>query len=101
MVGTQPGCHIALPQDQPRAGWIGESVAPSGEAAHRWLMALSRDATLNQVGFDVRRVDGENWVMRASAPNDSRAALFKERSGSLPAPSGAGILTKICRLRTW
>ena len=46
---------------------------------NRWLVALSRDATLNQVGFDARRVDGENWVIRASAPNDSRAALFKER----------------------
>ena len=63
----------------PRAGWIGEAVAPSGEAVKSWLVALSRDATLNQVGFDARRVDGENWVIRASAPNDSRAALFKER----------------------
>ena len=57
----------------------GEAVAPSGEAVKSWLVALSRDATLNQVGFDARRVDGENWVIRASAPNDSRAALFKER----------------------
>ena len=75
---AEPGCHRFLKTRSPSGlDWGGRSS--SGEAVKKRLVALSQDATLNRVGFDVRRVDSENWVIRASAPNDGRAALFKER----------------------
>ena len=63
----------------PVAGWLGEALAPDAATIEGWVHALTRDATLNQVGFDLRRTDGESWILRASMPNDSRTPLFKER----------------------
>lgn len=63
----------------PSPGWIGEAVAPNALTLAGWMTTLTRDSTLNPVGFDVRRVDSDAWIIRASAPNDSRTALIKER----------------------